>query len=47
MAKKVSPAKLQQINNLVLELEKASINLGSSITAEDRDERPLTEQTSK
>lgn len=47
MAKKVSPAKLQQINNLVLELEKASINLGSSITAEDRDERPLTEQTLK
>ena len=36
--------KLQQINNLILEIEKASVNLGSSITAEDRDMRPLSEQ---
>ncbi len=40
----VSAQKLQQINNIVLELEKASINLGSSITAEDRDTKPLSEQ---
>lgn len=42
--KKASAEKLQQINNIVLELEKASLNLGSSITAEDRDTRPLSEQ---
>lgn len=41
---KISAEKLQQINNIVLELEKASANLGSSITAEDRDTRPLSEQ---
>ena len=40
----VSAEKLQQINNIILELEKASVNLGSSITAEDRDETPLSEQ---
>jgi len=40
----VSAEKLQQINNIVLELEKASVNLGSSITAEDRDQTPLSEQ---
>ena len=32
------------INNIMLELEKASLNLGSSITAEDRDTKPLSEQ---
>ena len=42
--KKASAEKLQQINNIVLELEKASLNLGSSITAEDRDTKPLSEQ---
>ena len=36
--------KLQQINNIVLELEKASANLGSSITSEDRDSTPLSQQ---
>lgn len=40
----ISPEKLQNINNIVLELEKASLNLGSSMTAEDRDTRPLSEQ---
>ncbi len=44
---KISPEKLQQINNIILELEKASVNLGSSITAEDRDTRPLSEQKEK
>ena len=39
---KISAEKLQQINNIVLELEKASANLGSSITAEDRDDVPLS-----
>ena len=42
--KKASNEKLQQINNIVLEIEKASLNLGSSITAEDRDTTPLSEQ---
>ena len=44
MENKPSAEKLNQINNIVLELEKASVNLGSSITAEDRDLRPLSEQ---
>lgn len=44
MKKRPSAEKLQQINNLILEIEKASVNLGSSITAEDRDMRPLSEQ---
>ena len=47
MAKKLSPIRLQEINNMVLELEKASVNLGATITAEDRDQRPLTEQTAQ
>ncbi len=38
----ISPEKLQRINNLVLELEKASLNLGSSVTAEDRSTAPLS-----
>lgn len=41
---RISAEKLQQINNIVLELEKASANLGSSITAEDRDSAPLSGQ---
>ena len=41
---KISPEKLQQINNIVLELEKASLNLGSSITSEDRSSVPLSQQ---
>ncbi len=40
----ISPDKLAQINNIVQELEKASLNLGASVLAEDRDPRPLTEQ---
>jgi metallo-beta-lactamase family protein len=44
MTEDISPSKLREINNIILELEKASANLGSSITAEDRDTRPLTEQ---
>ena len=31
----ISAEKLQQINNIVLELEKASVNLGSSMTSEE------------
>ena len=41
---KISAEKLQQINNMGLELEKASANLGSSITSEDRDSTPLSQQ---
>lgn len=44
MEEEISAEKLQQINNIMLELEKASVNLGSSITAENRDETPLSEQ---
>lgn len=40
----ISPEKLAAINNIMQELEKASLNLGSSVTAEDRDMRPLSEQ---
>lgn len=40
----ISPEKLQRINNLMLELEKASLNLGSSVTAEDRSSLPLSDQ---
>ena len=40
----ISPEKLAAINNIVLELEKASLNLGSAVTAEDRDTTPLSEQ---
>lgn len=40
----ISTDKLTQINNIVQELEKASLNLGASVLAEDRDERPLSEQ---
>lgn len=44
MEQKISLEKLNSINSIILELEKASVNLGSSITAEDRDETPLSEQ---
>lgn len=44
MEKDISYEKLNSINDIILELEKASVNLGSSITAEDRDMRPLSEQ---
>ncbi len=45
VSKQISLDKLTQINNIVQELEKASLNLGASVLAEDRDTRPLTEQT--
>ena len=32
---------------MVLELEKASVNLGATITAEDRDKTPLSEQAAQ
>ena len=44
MKNQLSAEKLQQINNIVLELEKASLNLGSSLTSENRDTTPLSEQ---
>ena len=44
VAGEISAEKLAAINNIVQELEKASLNLGSSVTAEDRDGRPLSEQ---
>ena len=44
MKNQLSAEKPQQINNIVLELEKASLNLGSSLTSENRDTTPLSEQ---
>ena len=44
VSRDISIDKLAQINNIVQELEKASLNLGASVLAEDRDTRPLTEQ---
>lgn len=44
VSKQISLDKLTQINNIVQELEKASLNLGASVLADDRDTRPLTEQ---
>lgn len=38
MGNNISEEKMVKINNIVLELEKASMNLGSSITEEDRGE---------
>ena len=40
----ISAERLAAINNIVQELEKASLNLGSSVTAEDRSMAPLSEQ---
>lgn len=40
----VSADKLQEINNIILELQKATMNLGSAVTAENRDKTPLSEQ---
>ena len=38
MGENISPDKLVKINNIVQELEKATINLGSAVTEEDRTE---------
>ena len=40
----ISPERLQRINNIMQELEKASLNLGSSVTEEDRSSLPLSQQ---
>ncbi len=40
----ISPQRLSRLNNVLLELEKASVNLGASATAEDRSDKPLSEQ---
>lgn len=37
MAKEITPEKLAQINNIVLELEKSSLNLGAAVTEEQND----------
>lgn len=42
--KESSADKLLEINNIILELQKAAINLGSAITAENRDNIPLSEK---
>ena len=36
VGEKMSPERLSEINNIVLELEKSSLNLGSAVTEEDR-----------
>lgn len=40
----VSPDRLTEINNLVLELEKNTLNLGATITKEEREEQVLDEE---
>ncbi len=37
---KLSPEKMAEINNIVLQLEKYSVNLGSAVTEEDHEELP-------
>lgn len=37
--KDISPEKLLEINNIIKELERATINLGSTVTKEDRNEK--------
>ncbi len=39
-----SAEKLLQINNIILELQKTVMSLGSTITSENRDSRPLSEE---
>ena len=42
MGEGISPERMIGINNIVLELEKATMNLGSAVTLEDRaSEEPL------
>ena len=36
MGENISPEKLVKVNNIVQELQKATINLGSAVTEEDR-----------
>ena len=40
VGKDISSAKMTKINNLVMELEKSTINLGAVINEEDRDKNP-------
>ena len=40
VGKDISPEKMTKINNLVMELEKSTINLGAVINEEDRDKNP-------
>ena len=40
VGKDISPEKMTKINNLVMELEKSTINLGAVINEEDRDKKP-------
>ncbi len=42
--KEIPAEKLMEINNIILELQKAAMTLGSTITSEDRDGKPLSEQ---
>ena len=40
---KASPERLAELNNLLLELEKNTLNLGSTITKEERERQIVTE----
>lgn len=40
MGGEISPERIAEINNIVLELEKQSLNLGSTVTKEDRENQP-------
>ena len=43
MQGELSEDKLQKINNIVQELEKATINLGSAVNAREKDAEPAAE----
>nr|WP_315024705.1 MBL fold metallo-hydrolase [uncultured Aminipila sp.] len=44
MDEELSPQRIAEINNIVLELEKMSLNLGSAVTKEDQSEQTIFQQ---
>lgn len=44
MDEELSPQRIAEINNIVLELEKMSLNLGSAVTKEDQSEQTISQQ---
>ena len=47
MDEELPPERVAEINNMVLELEKMSLNLGSAVTKEDQTEQPVFEDAGK
>ncbi|MHC1724055.1 MAG: MBL fold metallo-hydrolase RNA specificity domain-containing protein [Aminipila sp.] len=44
MDEELAPQRIAEINNIVLELEKMSLNLGSAVTKEDHSDQPISQQ---